>query len=1004
MSRSPEFGELVKDITRTGGVPRRAGLARGGHYNLIGMRLMSERVVVGTMLALSLVTLGLQAFVLRPRLWPAGPGLALSGDIVFATLAAPRPVAVIRPPDVSSVAGQPVHVVRVFPDATADRGGAAVGDRVHRVITSGGTVSIENGLPNDAGEVLRVWRDMQHLYGITALQLEVAGGDGAVRTVIFGQPPIWATGDLDDPVEPGPADDGVWLRQHLGPLAQMGAFLAGATVLMLLGTHGTTAAMMTLALIATAAANSGPLLGSHNAVPIIGPLLLWFNWLVTPVSFPIIGLAVLFFPSRAPILDRHRWIVPAVIAACMPMMLIALASAAFLSGVDAALPALSWFATRGWTFEASFALCLAVNLLIVIEGIGRYRANLDADERRRIQIVVFTGVPAVFAYALKTGIPLLLGLLGRPIELPWPIEAFLQAVILLPAFGLPYAVAVRHVFSPRTVLRRGLQYALARRTLAALVALPVVALVASLVQQRDQSLAMIVTGRPLFYLSFLAMLGLGLKYRVPAQRWLDKQFFRAEYDAREILVSLAGRVSYEADPRDLVAMVVTQIDSALHPENIAVLASEAPTGSHPNGKFTPVSSLRVEAAPLSLDGGITTLLRWSDKPLEVFLDDDESQVSRLPSADRAWLQAMKAALLVPIFAGGSDPRPFVGLIALGPKRSEEPYTPEDRDLLRGIALQMGVALDLSRLRRQANTPGGRSESQTFTPTVIRTPGGGSAMAVGAVVDNKYRVDAVIGQGGMGAVFRAWDLRLERPVAIKVVRADLLGDPDSRARFRRESQIVARLQHPAIVTVFDYGTLPDGAAYLVMEFVPGEDLRHMIRREGRLAGAQMAELLSGICAGVECAHQSGIFHRDLKPENVLLPASGTGPKVLDFGVAKLTSQSTTTDGGTLTAGGTIVGTPAYMSPEQLRGDAVDARTDVFSLGVMAYEMLLARLPYGGGSFVDIGMRQAAGESQVETGDLPRALGDVIRRAIAYQKEKRPSSPLAFAKDLKAALKF
>ena len=124
-------------------------------------------------------------------------------------------------------------------------------------------------------------------------------------------------------------------------------------------------------------------------------------------------------------------------------------------------------------------------------------------------------MPAVFAYALKTGIPLLLGLLGRPIELPWPIEAFLQAMILLPAFGLPYAVAVRHVFSPRTVLRRSLQYAFARRTLTALVALPVIALIASLVQQRDQSLAMIVTGRPLFYLFFLAMLGLGLKYRVP---------------------------------------------------------------------------------------------------------------------------------------------------------------------------------------------------------------------------------------------------------------------------------------------------------------------------------------------------------------------------------------------------------------------------------------------------------------------------------------------------------
>jgi hypothetical protein len=498
---------------------------------------------------------------------------------------------------------------------------------------------------------------------------------------------------------------------------------------------------------------------------------------------------------------------------------------------------------------------------------------------------------------------------------------------------------------------------------------------------------------------------------VPAQRWLDRQFFRAEYDAREILVALAGRVPYEADPRELVGTVVTQIDSALHSENIAVLASDAPTGTSPSGKFTPVSSLRVDATPIGMDSGIVTLLRWSDKPLEVFLDDEQSPVARLPQADRVWLAAMNAALLVPIFAGGSDPRPFVGLIALGPKRSEEPYTPEDRELLRGIAVQMGVALDLSRLRKQVGstmspsmTPTG--VTQTSTPTVIRTPGGGIAtsMSIGSVIDNKYRVDAVIGQGGMGAVFRAWDLRLERPVAIKVVRADLIADPDSRARFRRESQIVARLQHPSIVTVFDYGTLPDGAAYLVMEFVPGEDLRHLMKREGRLAATRTAELLQGICAGVESAHKSGIFHRDLKPENILLPESGTGPKVLDFGVAKLAPQANTTQGGTLTVGGSIVGTPAYMSPEQLRGDAVDGRTDVFSLGVMTYEMLMARLPFGGGSFIDIGLRQAAGAQQVECGDLPTPLAEAIRRAIAYEKEKRPESPVAFASAIKAAAGF
>lgn len=958
------------------------------------MRVSSERLLISAVLALSLITLGLQAIVLRPRLWPAGAGLALTGDTVLGTLAAPRPVAVIRPPEASGVAGQAVTVLRVFPGSPAGRAGLVEGDRALGITTPHSRIGFDGGLPGDAADVLRVWRAVQSLPSGEALQLDVAGEDGVARTVMIERPAVWAA---DNHVW------GPWMRLHLGPLAQMTAFLGGAIVLLLLGAHGSTAALMTLALIATAAANSGPLLGSHQVVPVIGPLVLIFNWLVTPLSFPIIGLAVLYFPSRAEILDRHRWIVPAVIGACVPMLIIGITSAALLSGLDAALPVLSWFATHGWTFEASFALCLAVNVLIVVEGINRYRLNLDADERRRIQIVVFTGVPAVFAYALKTGIPLLLGLLGWPIELPWPIEAVLQAIVLLPAFGLPYAVAVRHVFSPRTVLRRGLQYAFARRTLAALVVIPVVALIASLVQQRDQSLAMIVSGRPLFYLFFLAMLGAVLNYRVAAQRWLDKHFFRDEYDAREILLSLAGRVPYEADPRDLVAMVVTQIDTALHPENIAVLASDAQTASNPTGGLAPVSALRIEAVPLPADSSVITLLRWSDKPLEVFLDDEQSPVARVPPADRMWLAGMNAALLVPIFAGGSEPRPFVGVIALGKKRSEEPYTPEDRELLRGIAVQMGVALDLSRLRRQVGTLVPAGSTPTFTPTVIHGGGtGSSAMRVGVVVDGKYRVDAVIGQGGMGAVFRAWDLRLERAVAIKVVRADLLADPDSRARFRRESQIVARLQHPSIVTVFDYGTLPDGAAYLVMEFVPGEDLRHLMKREGRLTPARTSALLHGIAGGVESAHKSGIFHRDLKPENILLPESGTGPKVLDFGVAKLADKSMATDGGTLTVGGSIVGTPAYMSPEQLRGEAVDGRADVFSLGVMTYEMLMARLPYGAGSFIDIGMKQAAGEKQVDTGDIPPALAEVIRRAIAYERDKRPSSPVAFANDLNTAV--
>ena len=956
-------------------------------------------LLVGGILLLSVLTLGLQAVVLRPRLWPAGAGLSLWGDTVMGPFAAPRPVAVTRPPDVRKAAGARVVVTDLWPGGSAAQAGLQSGTEVTGFIDAAGERrSFADGLPSDPAEVLRIWRDVHTLGPQRAVTLSVAdpSGGAQARLVTLTRPAVWDVAD---------GATWVWLRRHLGPLTQAGAFLAGAIVLVALGARGITATLMTLALTATAVANSGPLLGAEAAIPVLAPLLLLFNWLVTPLSFPVIGLAVLYFPQRDASLDRR--VIAALSLAAAPMLVTSVTSAAFLMGADAVLPLLTWLAARPWAFDLSFALALGANVLIVIEGVGRFRSNPDANERRRIQIVVFTGVPAVFAYALKTGVPLVSGVLGRPVELPWMIEAALQAIVLLPAFGLPYAVAVRHVFSPRTVLRRGMQYAFARRTLAALVVLPAVALGLSLVQQRDQPLSAIVSGRPLFYVACVVLMGAGLAYRVRAQAWLDRPFFRAEYDAREILLSLAGRVPYEADPRELVALVITQIDSALHPEGLAVLASDAaPDQAGQPGRFEPVGALHIQAEPLPGQSGLITLLRWSDKPLEVFLDDELSQVARLPASDRAWLAAARIALLVPIFAGGSDPRPLVGLLALGPKRSDEPFTPEDRQLLGGIAVQMGVALDLSRLRRQvvgsqaaAPEKGSDPFSSGSLPTIAAIPAVG--IGAGVVVDNKYRVERAIGQGGMGAVYRAWDLRLERPVAIKVMRADLLGAPDSRVRFRRESQMVARLQHPAIVTVFDYGNLPDGAAFLVMEFVSGEDLRQLLRREGPLPVERVASLMDGIAAGVDAAHEAGILHRDLKPENILLPERGTGPKVVDFGVAKMTNSGQA-EGGTITIAGSIVGTPAYMAPEQLRGEPLDGRGDVYSLGVMTYEMLTGRLPFGGGSFFEIGVKQAAGEAAVDTSGLGREVSAVIRRAIAFDRSARPDSPLQFARALRESL--
>ena len=934
------------------------------------------RLLVSIVLALALAVAGLQLTVVRPYLWPAGAGVALSGDTMLASLGTPSLVPRMRPPDLAAVAGQQVIVARVSPgglSSTRLSEGAVVSGFYDR---AGRRTDLSAKLPSDAADLLRVWRSAYHLGTQTPVLLSLADGP----MVRLQRISAWGADS---------ATRRMWLGQHAGALLQVIAFLIGALVLVSLGTRGMTARLMTLALIAPAIATGGPLYGIEQSVPVIGSLLLLLVWTATPLAFPIIGLAVLHFPTRAAILDRHRWIYPALAAATAPMLGISLLAATFLLGFDQTLPALSWIAMNGWTFDVSFAIALGAELLIVIEGMRRYRANSDANERRRIQIVVYTGTAAVFAYAINNFVPLLSSLAGRPMQLPWMVHGVLQGIVLLPAFALPYAVAVKRVFSPRTVLRRSMQYALARRTLSILIALPVAALVIALASNSDRALSDIILGQPIFYAAAIALAALGFRYRDRAQRWLDHRFFRAEYDGREILVMLASRVPHEADPAQLVAMVISQIDDALQPEAIAVLAGD-------EEHISVIAARRTQVGALAREGGLATLLRWSEDPLEIFLDDEQSQAARLPAADRAWLAASRLSLLVPILAGSDDRQALAGVIGLGQKRSEEPYTREDRRLLSAIAAQMSVALDLSRLRRRLSS----------SPSAAAA-GGATVTAAGlgnmpSIVDGKYRIDAFIGAGGMGAVYRAHDLRLARDVALKVVRAELVANPQSRVRFEREAQIIARLQHPAIVTLFDYGTMADGAAFLVMEYVRGEDLRSLLKREGRLSADRTIELIAGVAGAIEFAHRAGVLHRDLKPENILLPDSGLGPKVVDFGVAKITDTGTESEGRTLTQGGTVIGTPAYMAPEQLRGESVDGRADVYSLAVLTYEALTGRLPFGGGSLVDIGIKQADGSGQVDLSEVPPATGAALIRALSLAREDRPTTAAAFANSISSSL--
>jgi serine/threonine protein kinase len=202
----------------------------------------------------------------------------------------------------------------------------------------------------------------------------------------------------------------------------------------------------------------------------------------------------------------------------------------------------------------------------------------------------------------------------------------------------------------------------------------------------------------------------------------------------------------------------------------------------------------------------------------------------------------------------------------------------------------------------------------------------------------YQVEALIGRGGMGAVYRGVQASLNRPVAIKILPAELSSNPDFMARFQREAQTLAKLNHNGIVTVFDFGTTAEGHLYFVMECIDGTDLAHLLRAQ-RLEPDQALELTVQLCEALHYAHSQGVVHRDIKPANVLITRDGRA-KLADFGLARPMSSARTQ----LTASQMIMGTPDYMAPEQWQGQA-DHRADIYALGVMLYEMLTGTRPQG-----------------------------------------------------------
>ena len=280
--------------------------------------------------------------------------------------------------------------------------------------------------------------------------------------------------------------------------------------------------------------------------------------------------------------------------------------------------------------------------------------------------------------------------------------------------------------------------------------------------------------------------------------------------------------------------------------------------------------------------------------------------------------------------------------------------------------------------------------------------------VGTVVGERYRVLGRIGEGGMGAVFRAEHILMKKVVALKLLHTDVGQVEEAARRFEREAQSASRLNHPNIVSVTDFGRNHTGELFLVMEFVAGESLADVLAREGRLSVTRACRLAGQILSALEHAHGQKVIHRDLKPANVMLvqsadPRLGETAKILDFGIAKITESE---GDQPLTKGVMIFGTPSYMSPEQASGQEVDSRTDLYSCGIILYQMLTGKKPFDVEDVVKLMAMQVTASPppfvRVAPGaGIPASLEAVVMRALEKQRERRYSTAAEFREALEKA---
>jgi hypothetical protein len=675
---------------------------------------------------------------------------------------------------------------------------------------------------------------------------------------------------------------------------------------------------------------------------------------------------------------------------------------------------------EGWFWQITSILTLPSLALLV----AKLRAA-NAGERRRLAWVV-SGIvigtfPMVVHVLLVTAVPRYAAFVGEPLRTR-TLGIVLTAFSLVIPAATAYAVLVDQVLEVRFIIRRAVQYALARYTVLGLMVALVVGLVSVGYGNRNRPLAELLGSSPLSVVALLLAAAV-LLWRRSLLEAIDRRFFREHYDAHRILVELVDKSRKAHTARDLMTLITSEVDRALHLERISLLVRDDDSDQlrDPEGRIR----------GLDVDGALGSLIAGSHTPLDVDLSSESSPLGRLPEVEREWLADASARLIVPLL--GAQGRPL-GVLTLGDKRSQLPFTQEDRNLMTAVAASAALALEQKLHSESPNPDMPATRTHAARQCVVcgrvqdrlqsTCHACGSALQealLPAVLAGKFEIEQQIGAGGMGVVYRARDLTLSRPVAIKVLPRVL---PQAAARLRREARAMAMMQHTNLAVIHAMESWR-GSPVLVLEYLAGGTVADRIR-SGPVPVGDVIAMGVVIADVLHHVHRAGYLHRDVKPSNIGYTDDGVA-KLLDFGLVRLVtrlsamsaSNTTSTGGPRLEPAGLpagpdsrpfetavhqFVGTPAYLSPEAVAMAPPSQGVDLWGLAVTLYEALTRRNPFLAPTVaetVSLIVRAAAPDPREMRPDCPPALAMFLASALAADRSRRPQSALEFLNRLQAA---